>query len=201
MLLALHQETPNKRDVHKICECLLDGGVIVYPTDTVYGFGCDIFNQKAVERIARIKGIKPEKNTFSFICSSIAQLAEYVQPLDNSVFRMIKRNTPGAFTFLLNANNRTPKLLQNKRKTVGVRIPNNTIALTIVEELGRPILSSSVKLGEDEFGCDPEEIETHFGKLTDIIIDGGFCSSEPSTIVDCTTAEIEIVRAGKGELI
>ncbi|AHW60104.1 tRNA threonylcarbamoyl adenosine modification protein, Sua5/YciO/YrdC/YwlC family [Draconibacterium orientale] len=202
MLVRLYNENPNPREVRKVVDVLRDGGVIVYPTDTVYGIGCDITNQKAVEKVARYKGIQVEKNNFSFICSDFSHLSDYTKPIPNHIFKLIRKNLPGPFTFILNANNNVPRYFKGKKKTVGIRIPDNNIVREIVSELGNPILSSSVHDEDEilEYTTDPELIHEKFAELADIVIDGGFGELIPSTIVDCTSDEPILVRQGKGEL-
>nr|WP_321354944.1 L-threonylcarbamoyladenylate synthase [uncultured Draconibacterium sp.] len=202
MLLRLYNENPNPRDVRKVVDVLRGGGVIVYPTDTVYGIGCDITNQKAVEKVARIKGIQVEKNNFSFICSDFSHLSDYTKPIPNHIFKLIRKNLPGPFTFILNANNNVPRYFKGKKKTVGIRIPDNNIIREIVRELGNPILSSSVHDDDEilEYTTDPELIHEKFAELAEIVVDGGFGELIPSTIVDCTSDEPTLVRQGKGEL-
>jgi tRNA threonylcarbamoyl adenosine modification protein (Sua5/YciO/YrdC/YwlC family) len=165
--------------------------------------GCDIFKSKAIERIAQIKGIKAEKANFSFICSDLSQLSDYTRPIANDVFKLMKKNLPGPFTFILNASNSVPKLIQSKKKTVGIRIPGNNIPLEIVNELGHPIMSTSIHDDDEilEYTTDPELIYEKYKDLVDIVIDGGFGDNEASTIIDCTGIEPMIIREGKGELI
>ena len=203
MLLRIYPENPSSKQIRTVVECLLDGGVIIYPTDTVYGMGCDIFKSKAIERIAQIKGIKAEKANFSFICSDLSQLSDYTRPIANDVFKLMKKNLPGPFTFILNASNSVPKLIQSKKKTVGIRIPGNNIPLEIVNELGHPIMSTSIHDEDEilEYTTDPELIYEKYKNLVDIVIDGGFGDNEASTIIDCTGVEPLIIREGKGELI
>lgn len=202
MLVRLYNENPNPRDIRKIVDVLRDGGVIVYPTDTVYGIGCDITNQKAVDKVARFKGIKIEKNNFSFICSDFSHLSDYTKPIPGHIFKLIRKNLPGPFTFILNANNNVPRYFKGKKKTVGIRIPDNNIIREIVRELGNPILSSSVHDEDEilEYTTDPELIHEKFAEMADIVVDGGFGELIPSTVVDCTQQDPEIVRQGKGEL-
>lgn len=202
MLVRLYNENPNSREIRKIVEIIRDGGVIVYPTDTVYGIGCDITNQKAVEKVARYKGIKIEKNNFSFICSDFSHLSDYTKPIPSHIFKLIRKNLPGPFTFILNANNNVPRYFKGKKKTVGIRIPDNNIIREIVRELGNPILSSSVHDEDEilEYTTDPELIHEKFVEIADVVIDGGFGELVPSTVVDCTLEEAVIVRQGKGEL-
>lgn len=202
MLVKLFNENPNPREIRKIVEVLRDGGIIIYPTDTVYGLGCDITNSKAVEKVARIKGIKVEKNNFSFICSDFSHLSLYTKPISNTTFKLLKKNLPGPFTFILEASNNVPKYFKGKKKTVGIRIPDNNIIRDIVAELGNPILSTSVHDEDEilEYTTDPELIYEKYQDLTDIVIDGGPGELIPSTIVDCSGEEITIVREGKGIL-
>lgn len=193
----MYPENPEPRKIAQVVEILRNGGVIIYPTDTIYAFGCDINNPKAIERICRIKGIDPKKSHLSFICSDLGELSNYVKPIDNSVFRDMKANLPGPFTYILNANNTVPKLFKNKKKTVGIRIPNSTIALELVGRLGNPILSSSVKNDDDdilEYFTDAFDIHEKYGNLVEVVIDGGVGGSDGSTIVDCTGNEPIIVR-------
>lgn len=201
MLVKLFNENPNPREILRIVDVLRDGGIIIYPTDTVYGLGCDITNARAVEKVARIKGVKVEKNNFSFICSDLSHLADYTKPIPNPIFKLMKKNLPGPFTFLLEANNNLPKYFKGK-KTVGIRVPDNNIIREIVRQLGNPILSTSIKDDDEilEYTTDPELIDEKYGEITDLVIDGGYGELIPSTIVDCTREEIEITREGKGVL-
>ncbi len=202
MFLKLYPENPNPRYIKMIIECLENDGVVIFPTDTIYGIGCSINSNKALERIARIKGIKKEKANFSFIFHDMSMLSEFTRPINNDVFKMMKRNLPGPFTFILEANNNVPKIFKNNKKTIGIRIPDQPIITNIVRELGCPILTTSI-VDEDEisgFMTDPEEINDAYKDRVDIIIDGGFGNKEESTIVDCTENEIIIVREGKGIL-
>lgn len=202
MFVRLFNENPSPREIRKIAEILRKGGLIVYPTDTVYGLGCDITNQKAVEKVARWKGVKIEKNNFSFICSDFSHLADYTKPIQNNIFKILKKNLPGPFTFILEANNKVPKYFKGKKKTVGIRIPDNNIIREIVLELGNPILSTSIHNDDEifEYFTDPELINEKFKNIADVVIDGGYGELIPSTIVDCTQDDIEIIRDGKGEL-
>jgi len=202
MLLKLYNENPNPRDVQKVVEVLRSGGLIVYPTDTVYGLGCDITNNKAVEKVARFKGVQIEKNNFSFICSDLSHLSDFTKPISSPVFKLMRKNLPGPFTFILEANNNVPKYFKGKKKTVGIRVPDNNIIRAIVEELGNPILSTSVYDDDEilEYTPDPELIYERYQNIADIVIDGGYGELIPSTIVDCSGSEIEIIREGKGEL-
>jgi len=202
MLLKIYSETPDPRRIHGVVETLRKGGIIIYPTDTVYALGCDIFQHKAIEKIARIKNIDPNKAHFSFVCHDLSHLSDYSQPLENNVFKLLKRNLPGPFTFILEANSEVPKRFRKNKKTVGIRIPKNNIALEIVRQLGHPILSTSLISDDDilEYYTDPELIHEKYVKLVDLVIDGGIGGLEPSTIVDCTKGDIEIIREGLGNL-
>jgi len=202
MLLKLYPENPNPKQVRQVADCLKRGGVIIYPTDTVYGIGCDINNRKAVERICNIRNIKPEKAQFSFICSDLSHISEFCSQIDNSTFKLMKRVLPGAYTFILNATNKVPKLFQSKKRTVGIRIPDNSIPLEIVKELGNPIMTASVYDVGDmvEYITDPELIHERFGDKVDMVIDGGYGGFEGSTVINCASGEIEIVREGKGPI-
>ena len=202
MLIKIYPENPNPRAIEQIVEVLKKGGLIIYPTDTVYGLGCDITNQKAIEKICRIRGIKPEKANFSFICSDLRHISDYIKPIDTATFRLLKKALPGPFTFILNANNNVPRLLSANKKTVGIRVPDNEIAREIVRQLGNPILSTSIRDDDDvvEYSTDPELIHEKYEHTVDMVIDGGYGDNEASTVVDCTSGEFEIVREGKGDL-
>lgn len=200
MLVRIHPVNPDQRQILKVVEILRKGGVIIYPTDTVYGLGCDIFNQKAVERVARIKGIKLEKTNFSFVFNDLSHLSDYTRHIDNTVFKLMKKYLPGPYTFILPSNSRVPKIFKNKKKTVGIRIPDNLIPLEIVNELGNPILTTSIH-DEDkilEYTTDPELIHEKYEALVDLVIDGGYGYNVPSTVIDCTGEEPEIIRPGIG---
>ncbi len=201
MLLRVYPENPAERQMKIITECLQKGGVIIYPTDTVYGLGCDITKIKAVDRVAQIKGIKREKANFSFICSSLSQLSGYSRPIPNNIYKLMRRALPGPYTFILNANNEVPHFFQSKKKTVGIRIPDHNVPVKIVEHLGNPIMTTSIH-DEDEiidYLTDPELIYEKFSKLVDIVIDSGPCGNIPSTVIDCTTDSPVVVRDGKGD--
>ncbi len=202
MFVKLFNENPNPRDIRNIAEILRAGGLIIYPTDTVYGLGCDITNSRAVEKVARWKGVKIEKSNFSFVCSNFSHLAFYTKPIQNHIFKIIKKNLPGPFTFILEANTNVPRYFKGKKKTVGIRIPDNAIIREIVSELGNPVLSTSLHNGDDviEYSTDPELIYEKYGNFVDAVIDGGYGNSIPSTIIDCTKEPFEILREGKGEL-
>lgn len=201
MYIKLFEDNPNTRDILKIIEVLKDGGVIIYPTDTIYAIGCDINNVKAVQRVCQLKGIKPEKANFSMICQDLSNIAAYAK-VNNDVFKVMKHNLPGPFTFVLPATNKLPNVLMNRRKTIGIRIPDNYIVMSIVQELGNPLLTTSVRADDDveEYITDPELIYEKYEKLVDVVIDGGFGQNVASTVVDCTNDSIEIVRQGIGEL-
>ncbi|HZK08989.1 MAG TPA: L-threonylcarbamoyladenylate synthase [Bacteroidales bacterium] len=202
MLLKIHPETPSQRQIEMVVECLRDGGVVISPTDTIYGLTCDIFKSKAIERIARIKGLKADKANFSFLCSDLSELSDYTKPINNNLFKLMKSLLPGPYTFILNASNIVPKYIQSRKKTVGIRIPNNNIPLEIVKMLGHPIMSTSVHDDDDvlEYTTDPELIYEKYQNLVDIVIDGGFGGNHPSSVLDCTGDTIEIVREGLGSL-
>lgn len=201
MLIKLYEENTSLKQLNMISECLSDGGIIIYPTDTVYGFGCSINKPRAIERIATLKGIKMKEHNFSLICANLSQLSNFVRPIPNHIFRVLNKTLPGPYTFILEANNQVPKLIYRKKKFIGIRIPNNQIALNIVENLRAPLLSSSV-LHEDEiieYRTDPELIYDKYKDTVDIVIDGGLGDNNPSTIVDCSSGNFEILRDGKGD--
>ncbi|MDR1682105.1 MAG: threonylcarbamoyl-AMP synthase [Candidatus Symbiothrix sp.] len=200
MLIKLYEQNPNPREIEKTMQILREGGIVIYPTDTVYAMGCDALNVRAVEKICDLKKINPQKANLSIICNDLSGISEYAK-VSNTVFKLMKKNLPGPFTFLLNATNNLPKIYKN-RKEVGIRVPDNNIIRTLVRELGNPILSTSVRTKDDilEYATDPELIEEEYGQTVDMVIDGGYGGLEPSTIVDCTGEEIEIIRQGKGVL-
>ena len=203
MLIRIYDENPNQKDILKVVEVLRNGGVIVYPTDTIYGIGCDITQPKAVERVARLKNMKPEKADFSFICHDLSHISDFSKPIPNPIFKLMKKNLPGPFTFIIQANNQVPKMFKNRKKSVGVRVPDNNIIREIVRELGNPVMSTSVHDEDEilEYTTDPELIAEKFGDLVDLVIDGGYGGNIPSTVVDCTGEVPQIVRQGKGELL
>lgn len=203
MLIKIYPENPNPREIKKITQIIEDGGVVIYPTDTIYGIGCDISQPKAVARLAKIQGLDMDKAYFSFIFNDLSQISEYTKPMSNPAFKLLKRNVPGAFTFIFEANNNIPKLFKTRRKTVGIRVPDNNIIRSIVAELGRPLLSSSVHDVEDdvtEYITDPELIHERYGNVVDAVIDGGYGDNQPSTVIDCTSDDFEVIREGKGEI-
>ena len=200
MLIRIHPVDPQLRLVRQMAECLRDGGVIIYPTDTIYGLGCDIAQHKAVERICAIKHVDPQKAQLSFICRDLSNLSDYTKSIDTPLYRMLKSYLPGPYTFILPASKQVPKILQSKKSTVGLRVPGNTICQHILDALGNPILSASLPGEMVEEYTDPEVINEKFGDLVDFVIDGGIGGTVPSTIVDCTTDEWEIIRQGEGEI-
>lgn len=202
MLLKLYEKNPDQRQITKIVNLLEYGGVIIYPTDTVYGMGCNITKARAIERVARIKGIKPEKAKFSFICSDMSHLSDFARHVDNTTFKLMKSCLPGPYTFILNASHQVPKAIKHRRKTVGIRIPNNNIILEIVRQLGHPILTTSLKKDDQilEYPTDPELIYEEYRDLVDVVIDGGYGGIIPSTVLDCSGDEPELIREGLGEV-
>ncbi|MFK7781847.1 L-threonylcarbamoyladenylate synthase [Psychroserpens sp.] len=200
-LIRIYEENPNPKEIKKVVEALKRGGLIIYPTDTVYGLGCDITNIKALEKIARIKGLKLEKSNFSFICHDLSNLSDYVKQIDTTTFKILKRALPGAYTFILPGSKSLPHPFK-KRKTVGIRVPDNNIALEIVEQLGHPIVSTSIRDDDEiiEYTTDPELILEKWDNLVDIVIDGGYGDNEASTVIDLSEAEPIIIREGKGSL-
>jgi tRNA threonylcarbamoyl adenosine modification protein (Sua5/YciO/YrdC/YwlC family) len=201
-LIKIYPENPHPKRILEVVEVLRNGGIIIYPTDTVYGMGCDITNQKAIERVCQIKGVKPQKQNFSFICYDLSNISDFTRTVNTPVFKMMKKALPGPFTFILNANNNVPKLLNNKKKTVGIRVPDHSIPRMLVKELGQPILTTSIKDDDDvlEYSTDPELIYEKYRELVDVVIDGGYGNNVASTIVDCTGDDIEVLRQGLGEL-
>jgi len=211
MLLRLHPDNPQPRNIKTIVECLLDGGVIVYPTDTIYGLGCDIFQHKAIERICQIKNVNPAKARLSFICYDLSDLSQYTKSISTPLYRMLRNYLPGPYTFILPASKQVPRILKSKKDTIGLRVPDKKIALELVKELGHPILSSSLPgvfndgssakapqaLPVEEY-TDPEVIHDKFEHLVDIVVDGGIGGIVPSTVVDCTGEEPEVIRLGLG---
>lgn len=202
MLIKIYPENPNEKAIQQVVDLLKKGGIIIYPTDTVYGMGCDIRNPKAIEKICKIRGIKPEKANFSFICYDLSHISDFTRQIDNETFRVIKKALPGPFTFIFSANKNVPKLLSSNKKTVGIRIPNNNIARAIVKVLGNPIISTSIHDDDEiiEYSTDPELIHEKYQDLVDLVIDGGYGDNEPSTIVDCSEGQFELIRQGKGHL-
>lgn len=199
MLLRIHPEDPQPRLIKQVVECLSDGGVIVYPTDTIYGLGCDIFQHKGIEKICRIKKIDPQKAQLSFICRDLSHLSDYTKSIDTPLYRLLKRHLPGPFTFILPASKQVPKILQSRKSTIGLRVPDNEICRHILDALGHPLLSASLPGEMVEEYTDPEIIYERFGDEVDFVIDGGVGGMVPSTIVDCTTDDWHVTRQGLGE--
>ncbi|MGW1455171.1 L-threonylcarbamoyladenylate synthase [Salegentibacter agarivorans] len=200
-LLKIYDENPSQKHINKVVEVLKNGGLIIYPTDTVYGLGCDITNTSALEKIAQIKGVKLEKANFSFICEDLSNLSDYVKQIDSATFKILKRNLPGPYTFILPGNNNLPNVFK-KKKTVGIRVPDNNICKNIVATLGNPIVSTSI-YDEDEvieYTTDPELIKEKWDHLVDLVIDGGYGDNIPSTVIDLTNSEPEVIREGKGSI-
>lgn len=198
MLVSINPDNPHDRKINQMVDILKRGGVIIYPTDSVYGLGCDIFQKKAIERIIRLRQLNPQKANLTIVCKDISQLAEYTQHIDNRIFKLLKRNLPGPFTFILKSSRKLPKTFANRRKTLGLRIPDNPIALAIIEALGNPILSISLKASDEitEYLTDPYEIHEEYERLVDAVIDGGVGNNEPTSVVDVSSGEIEIIREG-----
>lgn len=203
MLLQVHPENPNAREIAMAIEALKNNGLIIYPTDTVYGLAWDINSPKAFDRIVKIKGKNALKENFSMVCQDISQVSQFTMHINNTIFKLLKQNLPGPFTFILNANNNVPRFYKSKKRTVGIRIPNNNIALDIVAKLGHPIMTTSLHHEDEilEYMTDPELIHEKYEHLVDYVIDGGYGNNEASTIVDCTGDDIEIIRQGIGELV
>ncbi len=199
MLLHVHPQNPQPRQIKTIVECLLSGGVIIYPTDTIYGLGCDIFQHKAIERICRIKQVDPAKAQLSFICSDLSDLSKYTKTTSTPLYRMLKRHLPGPYTFILPASKEVPKILKSRKDTIGLRVPDNIIAQTMIRDLGHPLLSASLPGEMVEEFTDPELIYDKFKNLVDIVVDGDIGGMIPSTIIDCTTDEWTVIRQGLGE--
>lgn len=199
MLLHVNTENPNARHIKTITECLLNGGVIIYPTDTIYGLGCDIFKQQAIERICRIKNVMPQKAQLSFICYDLSDLSKYTKGISTPLYRMLKEHLPGPYTFILPASKEVPKILQSKKSTIGLRVPDNKIAREIVLQLQHPILSATLPGEMVEEYTDPEMMYENFENFVDIVVDGGVGGMIPSTIIDCTKEDYEVIRMGAGE--
>jgi len=199
LLIQVHPLDPQPRLINQVAECLKDGGIIIYPTDTIYGLGCDINRHKAVERICKIKNVDPQKAQLSFICRDLSHLSDYTRSIDTPLYRMLKHYLPGPYTFILPASKQVPRILQGKKNTIGLRVPDNTICRHILDALGHPILSASLPGEMVEEYTDPEVIHEKFGDDVDIIINGGIGGMVPSTIIDCTTTDWEIIRQGLGD--
>jgi tRNA threonylcarbamoyl adenosine modification protein (Sua5/YciO/YrdC/YwlC family) len=198
MLIQIHPDNPQPRLIKQVVECLKNGGIIAYPTDTIYGLGCDISQHKAIERICKIKNIDPSKAQLTFICSNLSNLSDYTKSIDTPLYRMLKTHLPGPYTFILPASKQVPKILQSKKSTIGLRVPDNNICQQILQELGNPILSTSLPGDMVEEYTDPEIIYEKFEQQVDMVIDGGIGGMVPSTIVDCTTDDWKVLREGLG---
>lgn len=200
-LIRIYEENPNSKQIKRVVDTLRDGGLIIFPSDTVYALGCDITNTRAMERVAQLRGVKLEKANFSFICEDLSNLSDYVRQIDSGTFKILKRNLPGPYTFILPGNNNLPTVFK-KKKEVGIRVPDNNIARTIVRELGNPIISTSIKDDDEviEYTTDPELIFEKWEKLVDIVIDGGYGGNIASTVIDLTGSEPLVIREGKGNL-
>jgi tRNA threonylcarbamoyl adenosine modification protein (Sua5/YciO/YrdC/YwlC family) len=199
--LKIHPENPEARKIAKVVDCLKNGGIVIYPTDTIYGIGCDLLNRRSIERLCRILDIKPQKLDLSFICSSLSEISEYVRRMDTPVFKLLKKNLPGPYTFILESSSKVPKILDINKKTVGIRMPDHAIPLSVVQQLGNPIITSSIK-NEDvirEYTTDPDEIYQEFKNQVDLVIDGGAGGNVPSTVIDCTE-NFRVVREGLGNV-
>ena len=198
MLIQIHPQNPQERLIKQVVDCLKSGGIIVYPTDTIYGLGCDIFQPKAIERICQLKNISPAKAQFSFICRDLSHLSDYTKSIDTPLYRTLKAHLPGPFTFIMPASKKIPKLLETKRATVGIRVPKNNICSDLLAELDHPIISTSLPGENVEEYTDPEIIFERFGDKVDFVIDGGIGGMIPSTIVDCSSGICEVMREGAG---
>ena len=199
--IKIYEDNPNPKDIKKVVDVLKDGGLVIYPSDTVYALGCDITNNRALERVAHLKGVKLEKANFSFVCEDLSNLSDYVKQIDSATFKLLKRALPGPYTFILPGNNNLPTVFK-KKKEVGIRVPANSIARAIVSQLGNPIISTSIKDEDEviEYTTDPELILEKWGKLVDVVIDGGYGGNVASTVIDLTGSEPELIREGKGSL-
>lgn len=200
MLIRIHPDNPGERQLQKVIECLNGDGIIIYPSDTVYSIACNILRPRAIEKIARIKGIDPHKANFSIICHDLSSLSSYTRPISNATYKMMKKALPGPYTFILEANNNVPRIFQSRKKTIGIRVPANNIPLEIVRLLGNPIMTTSVHDDDEivEYSTDPELIHEKYCKLVDIVIDGGYGDNHASTVIDCSSGEPVLIRAGKG---
>lgn len=202
MLFIIHPDNPDQRKIRLVVDILNKGGVIIYPTDTVYSLGCSLHKKRAIEKLAQLKGIKLKKANFSVICSDLSHLADYTKPIDRSTYKLLNKNLPGPFTFILNASNQVPKLFDTNKKTIGIRIPDNNIVKAIIEELGHPLVTTSIHDEDDiiEYTTDPSLIEEKWDNLVDGIVDGGYGNNIASTVVDLSDGDVDIVRQGIGEL-
>ena len=202
MLIEIHPDNPEPRKITEVVNCLRKGGVIIYPTDTIYSIGCDLRNKKAIEKVARLKGVRLRKAQFSLICFDLSSIGDYTKQFDRSVFKAMNKALPGPYTFILNAGNKVPKLFETNKKEVGIRIPDNNIARQVVHELGNPIIATSVHDDDEilEYTTDPSLIHEKYENMVDLVIDGGYGKNNPSTIVDCTDGEINVIREGIGSI-
>ncbi|MFW5757398.1 MAG: L-threonylcarbamoyladenylate synthase [Bacteroidota bacterium] len=203
MLVKIYPENPNERKIRMVTDCLREGGVIIYPTDTVYTIGCDLFNSRAVDRIINIKGLKKaDKANFTIVFNDLSHLTDFTKPFNTEIYKLMKKALPGPFTFILNANNKIPKIFQTRKKTIGIRVPDNNITRQLIESLGNPIISTSVYDDDEilEYTSDAELIHEKYNKLVDMVIDGGPGGNIPSTVIDCTADTVELLRQGKGDL-
>ncbi|MGF1564102.1 MAG: L-threonylcarbamoyladenylate synthase [Flavobacteriales bacterium] len=202
MLVHIHPENPDPRKVRQVVECLFDGGVIVYPTDSVYSIGCDLSQHKAIERVAKVRGIALKDANFSIVCRDLSHLSEYTKPVENNIYKLMRRALPGPYTFILNANNSVPKIFQNKKKTIGIRVPDHPVALALVTALGNPLVSTSVHDDDEilEYTTDPELIHERYADKVDMVVHGGLGNLEASTVFDCTSGFPELVREGRGPI-
>lgn len=200
MLLTIHPDNPDLRKIKQVCQCLESGGLVIYPTDTVYSIACDMLNSGALSQLARLKKVKPEKANFSIICKDFSQVAAYTAQINNQVFKVMRKLLPGPYTFILPAGRAIPAIFSERKKTIGIRVPDNHIALAIVEQLGRPIASVSLHDSDEilDYSTDPELIHERMEKLVDMVVDGGPGGLEPSTVLDCSGSEITVLREGKG---
>lgn len=202
MLVQIHPENPDPRKVRQVVECLLDGGVIIYPTDSVYAIGCDLSRVRSVERVAKIKGVSMKESNFSLVCRDLSHLSEYTKPVENNIYKLMKRALPGPYTFILNANTNVPKIFKTKRKEIGIRVPDNEIALALVSALGNPLVATSVHDDDEiiEYTTDPELIHERYEKTVDMVVAGGMGNIEASTVFNCTSGQPELVRLGIGTI-
>ncbi len=200
MLVNIHPDNPDPRKVKQVIECLLGGGVIIYPTDSVYSIGCDLAQTKAIERVARIKGIQMKDANFSLVCRDLSHLSEFCKPIENNIYKLMKRALPGPYTFILNANNSVPKIFKSKKKTVGIRVPDHPVAFALVTALGSPLVSTSVHDDDEilEYTTDPELIHERYADQVDMVVHGGLGNLEASTVFDCTSGTAELIREGRG---
>jgi tRNA threonylcarbamoyl adenosine modification protein (Sua5/YciO/YrdC/YwlC family) len=201
VLLRIHPDNPDERNLRTVVECLQDGGIVVYPTDTIYGIGCDIFKTRSVEKIYKLKGVDSNKANFSLVCCDLSQISYFTRHIETPVYKAMKKALPGPFTFILEAGREVPKLFLSRKKTVGIRVPDNYICREIVRMLGHPIVSTSVHDSDEvlEYTTDPELIHERYGNRVDLVIDGGFGGNVPSTVIDCSNGDMTLIRAGKGD--